>query len=285
MRRALVPFLTLCSIFFCLLSEPSMAADDQIGKTVTIYGTLRQSPQGGIELYCPQEPDVIYLPFDTGAIMSDYLNIKVSVKGEIKDAFTRQNKNYRVITVSDIKPMRAEYGSTTIEKDKHVGLPGSDPAEVHAYHNKTCYLYDHYAVLEDLTAPYDGHSLRVRIRAAGNAPDAICEDLEGKPLFEISNGGDFTFAGLSGDTLFVQHGAPTALHSMIAVNLAAQTQTLDAAITPGATIEKDTLRYQEKLSDTAANKVCPTGKSAMRPMVLNMKSGKSRQAGKIVCWP
>jgi hypothetical protein len=285
MRRALVPFLTLCSIFCCLLSEPSMAADDQIGKIVTIYGTFRQSQQGGIELYCPQEPDVVYLPFDTGAIMSDYLNIKVGVKGEIKDAFTRQNKNYRVITVSDIKPMRDEYGSTTVEKDKRVGLPGSDPAEVHAYHNKTCYLYDRYAVLEDLTAPYAGHSLRVRIRATTDAPDAICEDLEGKPLFEILNGGDFTFAGLSGDTLFIQNGSPTAIHGMIAVNLATEKQTLDATVTPDAMVEKGSLHYQEKLPDNAAKKVCPVGKTAMRPMILDLKTGKSRQAGKIVCWP
>jgi hypothetical protein len=285
MRRAPAHFLMLCFIFCCFWTVSGMAAADQIGNAVTIYGTFRQSPQGAMELYCLEEPDVVYLPFDTGAIMSDYLNIKVSVKGEIRDSFVREGKKYRIISIDEIKPMVAEYGETTIEKGKRVGLPGSDPAEVHAYHNKTCYLYDHYAVLENLFANYDGHSLRVRIRSAADAPDAICEDLEGKPLFEIPNGGDFIYAGLAGDTLFVQNGSPTAIHGMIAVNLATEKQTLDATVTPDATVEKGSLHYQEKLPDNAAKKVCPVGKTAMRPMIMDLKTGKSRQAGKIVCWP
>jgi hypothetical protein len=285
MRRIIPPFIALCFFLCCLWPGPLPAASDAPAKLTTVYGMLRQSPEGGIVFVSSQEPDVVYLPFDPGAIMGSLLNIEVRLRGEIRDSFTRQGKTYRVVAVADIEPMKDEYGNTAITENASFGLPGSDPVQIHAYHGKTCYLYAHYAVLEILAMNSDGHALRVMTRTAADAPAAVCEDLEGMPLFEIPDGGDFSFAGLSGDTLFIQNGAPSQIHGLMAVNLATKTQTLDATVPPGATVSKGVLRYQQKMADGGVKKVCPAGQTATRPMVLDMKTGKSREVGKTVCWP
>lgn len=284
MHRFFFPLLAILFLACCLPDDSALAASDTEARKMTFYGMFRQTPEGGIVFINAQEPDIVYLPFDPGTIMSDVLDIKVQVQGEIRDSFTRQGKNYRILAVADIRPMTAEYGATTIDAGQRFGLPGADPAQVHAYHNKSCYLYEHYAVIETLAAYTDGHTLRVLAHAATDAPDAVCETLEGTPLFEIPNGGDFAFAGLSGDTLFVQNGPPEAVHGLMAVNLAAQQQTLNTTVVPGTTIDKGALRYREKLPEAAAKKACPATKAALQDRTLDLKTGKSRDVGKVICW-
>ena len=285
MHRVFSPFVALFFLVCCLGADPIPAAADPEARKVTLYGMFQQSPQGGIEFSSQTEPDVVYLPFAPGAILGDSLGIKVQVQGEIRDSFTRQGRSYRILAVADIRPMTAEYGATTIETGRRFGLPGSDAAQVHAYHNKTCYLYDRYAVLETLASYSDGHTLRVLARTAADAPDAVCENLQGRPLFEIPNGGDFAFAGLSGDTLLVRNGQPEALHGLMAVNLAARKQTLDATVAPGASLDKGRLLYREKLPEAGRKPACPAGGTAVRGMALELTTGKSSVVGKDTCWP
>ncbi len=287
MRRPFSRILSLVLFSLFLGAQPAQAASEPEGNKKTLYGMFRQSAEGGINFIDPQEPDVVYIPFDAKAILSDDLNIKVQVQGAVVESFSRNGKNYRLITVDSVKPMTAEYGATTIAPGQHPGLPGTDAATVHAYHNKTCYLYDRYAILERL-APYsDGHSLRVLARSAADNPDAVCESLEGAPLFEIPNGGDFAFAGLSGDTLFVQNGRAEAVHGLLAVNLALRKQTLDATVLPGASVAKGVVRYAEVVKAEAgkakAFAACPAGKTAARDMTLELKAGKATAVGKVTC--
>jgi len=219
MHRAVPSFFVFC-VLMCALSlvYPVAAIAEPETKKTVLYGMFRQSPEGGVEFVSPQEPDVVYVPLDAASIMADVLNIQVQVRGEIRESFARQGKTTRILAVEDIRPMTAEYGATRIEKDKAVGLPGADPAEVHAYHDKTCAAYDRYAVVETLADYSDGHTLRLLARTAADAPAAVCGNLQGTPLFEIPNGGDFAFAGISGDTLFVQNGPTDAVHGLMAVN-------------------------------------------------------------------
>ncbi|EHJ49578.1 hypothetical protein DFW101_3582 [Solidesulfovibrio carbinoliphilus subsp. oakridgensis] len=285
MHRLLFPILALCVLACAATGDPALAASEQDPRKVTLYGMFHQTPEGGIVFNNAEEPDAVYLPFDPGSIMGEVVNIQVQVQGEIRDSFTRQGKNYRILAVSDIRPMTAEYGSTTIEQGQRFGLPGADAGQIHAYHDKTCYLYDRYAVLETLASYSDGHTLRVLAHAPGDSKDAVCENLEGRPLFEILNGGDFSFAGLSGDTLFVRNGPADAIHGLMAVNLATQKQTLDATVVPGSSLDKGTLRYSELLGPHAAQKFCPAGQTAIMPMALDLKTGTPRDAGKPVCRP
>ena len=285
MHRVFSPLVTLALLLGWLLAAPALAeAQDETRKT-TVYGMLHQSAQGGIELTSPQEPGVVYVPFDRGSIMGTMLDIKVRVRGVVRESVVRQGKTYKVLAVDDVTPMTAEYGATTIERGKAVGLPGTDPAEVHAYYNKTCYFFPRYAVVETLANYTDGHTLRVLAHTAADSPDAVCEMQQGTPLFEIPNGGDFAFDGLAGDTLFVQNGRSDAIHGLMAVNLAGQKQTLDATVAPGAHVEKGKLLYAETLPDTGRKSACPAGRNAVRPMALELKSGKSAAVGKETCWP
>jgi len=285
MYRILSPILALCFLSGCLWGDPALAASDPETNLTTLYGMFRQSPGGGIVFTSPQEPDVVYLPFDPGAIMGDVLNIEVRLRGTIRDTFTRQGKSYRVVAVVDVKPMTAEYGATTITDKASFGLPGTDAVQIHAYHDRACYLYARYAVLEKISTTSDGHSLRVLSRTAADAPDAVCENLEGTPLFEIPNGGDFAFAGLTGDTLFVQNGQPEKLHGLMSVNLTTRQQTLNATVTPGAALRKGVLHYRQLVPAGTTKKACPAGGNVTRAMLFDLKSGISRQAGKIACWP
>lgn len=267
-------------ISFCLglgLAMPVSAQED--GKE-TLYGMFRQSPEGGIVFVSPQETGVIYLPFDPNGIMNSSLDIQVQVKGSIRDSFNRNGKTYRVLTVDSISPMTAEYGSTTIQSGRHVGLPGTDSADVHAYRDKTCYLYPHYAVLETLASYSAGHILRVLDKTAADDPAAVCETLEGTPLFEIPNGGDFSFAGLSGDTLFIQNGQPNALHGLMAVNLAKRRQILNATVLPGASVTKGILSYTEK--DNTPHS-CPSGMASMRKMRFDLSGDHAQAVGSGFC--
>lgn len=283
MRRPLFRILALVLLSLALGAEPIQAASESDALKKTLYGMFRQTAEGAINFIDAQEAGVVYIPFDAKAIMSDVLNIEVQVQGSIVESFTRNGASYRIIAVDSIKPMTAEYGATTVTAGQHPGLPGTDAAQVHAYHNKTCYLYDRYAVLDRLAAYSDGHDLRVMARTAADAPAAVCESLEGTPLFEIPNGGDFTFAGLSGDTMFIQNGPPDAVHGLMAVNLAAQKQTLDANVVPGASVAKGVLRYPEIVAAGKDKPICPAGKTAVREMTLELKSGKRAAAGKVAC--
>jgi hypothetical protein len=246
---------------------------------------FQQRPEGGIVLTCPQEPDVVYMPFDSGSIMGDVLHIQVQVRGEIRDSFVKNGKTVRILAVSAIKPLTAEYGATRVTSQTSFGLPGADATTIHAYLNKTCYLYARYAVLELQSAFADGHVLRVLARDPQDDPSAVCENLQGKHLFEIPNGGDFTFAGLSGDTLFVQNGPPKAVHGLMAVNVARQRQTLNAVVVPGTTIAGRTLRYKETAANRTGKSSCPAGKVAARPMTLDLVTGRTSTVGKAGCWP
>lgn len=285
MYRILSPLVTLAFLLCCLPGAADPAEAGAETRKTTVYGMFRQSAQGGIELTSPQEPGVVYVPFDTGAIMGSVVGIKVRVVGVVRDIVERQGTSYRVLAVDDITPLTAEYGATTIKRDQAVGLPGTDPAEVHAYHNKTCYFFPRYAVVETIASYSDGHTLRVAAHTGADSPDAVCELAQGTPLFEIPNGGDFAFAGLAGDTLFVQNGQPREIHGLMAVNLAAGRQTLDATVTPGAAVAKGRLTYAAKLSEAGRKPACPAGGTAARPMALELKTGKSAPAGKETCWP
>ena len=282
MHRLCSPLLALV-VFACgLCPGQALAVSAQETGKKTLYGVFRQVPDSGIVFADPQETGVVYLPFDPKGIMSSYLDIQVQVQGEIRDSFNRDGKTYRVLTVDDIHPLTAEYGATTTQSGRHVGLAGTDTADVHAYQNKTCYLYERYAVLETLADYSDGHTLRVLARAAGENPSALCEGLQGMPLFEIPNGGDFSFAGLSGNTLFVENGPTHALHGLMAVNLASRKQTLDATVLPGATVGKGILHFTEK---TGALSSCPAGTLPMRKMGLDLASGKAQALGTGFCRP
>ena len=287
MHRVFSPLATLGLLLCCLLAGPAAAeAEAQDGsKKTTVYGMFRQSAQGGIELTSPQEPGVVYIPFDRGAIMGSVVGIKVRVRGVVRDIVDRQGTSYRILAVDDITPLTAEYGATTIERGKTVGLPGTDLAEVHAYHNKTCFFYPRYAVVETLAQYSDGHTLRVLGHSATDSPDAVCELAQGTPLFEIPNGGDFAFAGLAGDTLLVQNGQPKAVHGLMAVNLATQKQTLDATVVPGGSVDKGRLLYSQTLPAAGRKTACPADKTAVRPMSLELKTGKTAGVGKDSCWP
>jgi hypothetical protein len=246
---------------------------------VTLYGVFQRSPQGGIVLACPQEPGVVYLPFAAGAVMDNELGIQVQVRGEIRDSFVRDGTTVRVLAVSSIRPMREEYGSTRVTDVAAYGLPGTDAVQIHAYAETTCYLYDRYAVLERQADVPDGHSLRVLQRGPGDNPAAVCESLQGRPLFEIPNGGDFSFAGLSGETLFVQNGPPQAVHGLMAVNLAQQKQTLNTTVIPGSAVAGRVLRYQQTVPGA-----CPAGAIAARPMAFDLATGRTTETGKASCW-
>ena len=277
--------ITLAVVLCCLMGAAEPAEAEAETRKTTVYGMFRQSAQGGIELTSPQEPGVVYIPFDTGAIMGSVVGIKVRVVGVVRETVDRQGISYRILAVDEIKPLTAEYGATTITRNQPVGLPGTDAAEVHAYHNKTCYFFPRYAVVETLASYSDGHTLRVAAHTGADSPDAVCELAQGRPLFEIPNGGDFAFAGLAGDTLLVQNGAPQEMHGLMAVNLAAGKQTLDATVAPGATVVKGRLLYTEKRPETGRKTACPAGKTAVRPMALVLKTGKAAAAGKETCWP
>jgi hypothetical protein len=275
MHHALMPVMLLLGSWLCPL--PALA--DTEAKPITVYGLFHQTSQGGIVLNCPQEPDVVFLPFDSGAIMRDVLDIQVQVRGEIRDSFVRDGKTVKVLAISAITPMKAEYGATTVTSQTAYGLPGTDPVQIHAYPDRTCYLYDRYAVLERLANYSDGHGLAVLARNAGDNPAAVCETLEGTPLFTIPNGGDFTFAGLTGDTLLVQNGSPKAVHGLMAVNLSQQKQTLNATVVPGSAVTGRTLRYGQTVAGS-----CPNGATAARPMALDLVTGHGKDIGKTSCW-
>lgn len=285
MFRILSPLVTLAFALCCLMGAADPAEAGSETRKTTVYGMFRQSAQGGIELTSPQEPGVVYVPFDTGAIMGEVVGIKVRVVGVVRDIVDRQGVSYRILAVDDITPLTAEYGATAITRGQSVGLPGTDAAEVHAYHNKTCYFFPRYAVVETIASYSDGHTLRVAAHSASDSPDAVCELKQGSPLFEIPNGGDFAFAGLSGDTLFVRNGQPKEIHGLLAVNLATEKQTMDATVVPGASVAKGRLNYAEARPETGGKSACPAGKTATRPMALDLKSGKAVATGKETCWP
>ena len=282
MNRIRAAFLPLACLVWCLLLPAPARADTG---EITVYGVLQQSPQGGIELLCAEEPDVVYVPFDPGAIMSDLIGLQIQARGVVRDTFVRNGKTIRVLAVSHLRPLTAEYGSTTVTAQASYGLPGTDPVQIHAYHNKTCYLYARYAVLERLSDDADGHSLRILARQPGDAPAAVCEHLEGTPLFKIPNGGDYAFAGLSGDVLFVRNGPAAAVHGLMAANLPRQQQLLEATVVPGAGVSGHTLRYQAVVLATEQKSLCPEGKTAIRAMTLDLLAGKTRKIGKPTCWP
>lgn len=283
MRRPFLPLLPLVVAFLVLGSAPATAATDADTAKKTLYGMFRQAADGALNFIDAQEPGVIYIPFDATAIMSDDLNIKVQVQGSVVESFTRGGTTYRILAVKSIKPLTSEYGATTITPGQHPGLPGTEAATVHAYANKTCVLYDRYAVLEHATAYANGASLRVLARTPGDNPDAVCEALEGRPVFKISNGDDFTFAGLSGDTLFVQNGQADAVHGLMAVNLVSQKQILNATVIPGATVAGGVLRYTEQVAAGKTKLTCPAGKTAVRDMRLVLQTGRTEAVGKVVC--
>ena len=278
--------LLVLSALICGLPSVCCAIPNEEGEGAkkTLYGMFRQTRQGGIEFVSPQEPEVVYLPFDAASILDNFLNIQVEVHGEIRDSFQRNGKTVRILAVADIHPLTAEYGATRITKSAAVGLPGTASAEVHSYQNMTCFLYDRYAVLETPADYTDGHTLRLLARTEADAPAAVCENRQGRPLFEIPNGGDFTFAGMAGDTLFVVNGPADATHGLMAVNVATKKQTLDATVTPGTALAKGSLSYKEVLPAGRAPS-CPAGKTAVRPMALDLASGKATPAGKPACWP
>lgn len=284
MCRMFTRFMALAFVLGVCLALPEAGEAQEETRKTTVYGMLRQTPQGGIELTSAQEPGVVYVPFDRGSIMNSLLDIKVRVTGVVREIVARNGIAYKVLAVDEVTPMTAEYGATTIERGKAAGLPGTDLAEVHAYHDRTCYFYPRYAVVESLAGYSDGHVLKVSAHTAADSPDAVCELAQGRPLFEIPNGGDFAFAGLSGDTLFVANGAADALHGLMAVNLAAQKQTLDATVTPGAKVASGSLAYEEKI-ESGRKPACAAGKTAVRPMRLDLKTGKAAPAGKDSCWP
>ena len=284
MRRMVTRFMALAFALGVCLALPGVGEAQEETRKTTVYGMLRQTTQGGIELTSAQEPGVVYVPFDPGSIMDSLLNIKVRVRGVVREIVARNGVTYKVLAVDDVTPMTAEYGATTIERGKAAGLPGTDLAEVHAYHDRTCYFYPRYAVVETLASYSDGHVLKVAAHTAADSPDAVCELAQGRPLFEIPNGGDFAFAGLSGDTLFVANGSAEALHGLMAVNLAAEKQTLDSTVIPGAKVAAGRLDYAEKI-ESGRKPACPAGKTAVRPMRLDLKTGKAAPAGKDSCWP
>jgi hypothetical protein len=280
MSRVCSRLYPLLLIVCCLLPASARAVESPDGKRMTVYGLFRQSAQGGILLESPEEPGVVYLPFDATAIMSDVLNIQVQVRGELRDTFTRDGKTVRVLAVTDIKPMTAEYGSTRVIDQAAFGLPGADTVQIRVYHDATCYLYDRYAVLERQAPGFVGHALRVLARHPDNDPAAACENLQGEPLFTIDHAADYTFAGLSGETLLLQKGLPQQVHGLMAVNLAQARQILDTVVVPGETITGHVLGYRQQVQAP-----CPAGKIAARPMTLNFVTGRSRDIGKTVCWP
>lgn len=275
MFRPRTPVALLLVFWSLLLTSLTAVASDR----VTLYGMLHQTDQGGIVLECPQEPGVVYVPFDPTSIMADTLDIEVQVRGETRDSFMRQGKTFRILAVTDVKPLRAEYGSTTVTANEAFGLPGTDRAQVHAYFNKTCYLYERYAVLVRLPVGYVGHALLVLNRNPGDAPDAICEALQGSPLYELDDN-QAAFAGLAADTLFFTIGRTQEPHTLVAVNLARQQQVLNASVVPGAAVAGQTLRYRQQVGTT-----CPEGKTAARPMALDLVTGRAKNLGKATCWP
>ncbi|WP_300160336.1 hypothetical protein [Solidesulfovibrio sp.] len=282
MHHPLRKLLPLVLLSLLLAADPSPAASEQDSRKTTLYGMFHRTPESGIIFENPQEPDVVYLPFDAKTIMGDSLDIKVQVQGSVVDSFARNGKTYRVLTVDSVRPMAAEYGATTIADGARAGLPGTDAAEVHDYRNRQCYLYPRYAVLDRQAAYSDGHNLRVVARTGADNPDAVCENLEGRPLFEIPNGGDFAYAGLSGDTLFIRNGRADAVHGLMAVDLAREKQTLDATVAPGASVASGVLRYVE-VEPATAKPACPAGKTALRDMRLDLRTGKATAAGKVTC--
>ena len=284
MRRMVTRFMALAFVLGVCLALPGVGETQEETRKTTVYGMLRQTPQGGIELTSAQEPGVVYVPFDPGSIMDSLLDIKVRVRGVVREIVARNGVTYKVLAVDDVTPMTAEYGATTIERGQAAGLPGTDLAEVHAYHDRTCYFYPRYAVVETLASYSAGHVLKVSAHTAADSPDAVCELAQGRPLFEIPNGGDFAFAGLSGDTLFIANGSADAVHGLMAVNLATQKQTLDTTVTPGAKVAAGRLDYAEKI-ESGRKPACPAGKTAARPMRLDLKTGKTAPAGKDSCWP
>lgn len=285
MRRMFTRLLALAFALGVCIALPEAGQAQEEPRKITIYGMLRQSAQGGVELVSAQEPGVVYVPFDPGSIMGDMLNIKVRVRGTVRESVARGGTTYKVLAVDEVAPLTAEYGATVIERDKAAGLPGTERAEVHAYHDRTCYFYARYAVVESLAGYSDGHVLRVAAHTAQDSPDAVCELAQGRPVFEIPNGGDFAFAGLAGDTLFVTNGPADGLHGLMAVNLATQKQTLDATVVPGAAVAASgNLEYAEKIA-SGRKPSCAAGKTAVRPMRLDLKNGKASPAGKERCWP
>ena len=272
----------LLGLFVWIVSLPGSG---HAGET-TVFGILRQASDGGIVLENPQNPQVVYIPFDKNAIMDSMLNVQVQVTGEIRDSFVRDGKTYSIIAASNIKILEAEYGNTKITKQANYGLPGTDTAEIHAYFNKTCYLYAHYAIIERSSDDTDGHSLRVLRREPQDDSAAICEAREGTPLFKIPNGGDFSFAGLAGDVLFIQNGPVSGLHGLMAVNLASQQQILNAVVVPGATVVGHSLHYPGLAENTSGHRaLCPQGKTAVRMMDLDCTTGHIHTDGKTSCWP
>lgn len=281
MNRVCAVFLGVLCLGWCLGASAPVRSDT--GETA-VYGVLRQSPQGGIELVPPEEPHVVYIPFDPGSIMSDLIGIEVQMRGVVRDSFSRDGTTYRVLAVSHVRPLRAEYGDTTVTDHAHYGLPGTDPVQIHAYFHKTCYLYAHYAVLERQSDDADGSSLRVLARQPQDDPAAICEHLQGTPLFKIPNGGDYSFAGLSGDVLFVRSGSASDIHGLMAANLPRQQQILEATVVPGSSVSGHTLHY-ELVLPAGRKALCPSGKATVQPKVLNLTTGKTRTEGTPTCWP
>lgn len=279
MSRVRFPVCSLLVLVCCLLPAVALAFDIPVGTRLTIYGLFHQTPQGGILLSCPQEPDIVYLPFDPSAIMSDVFDIQVQVRGTLQATFQRDGKTVRVLSVTHITPLRSDYGETHVIDHAAFGLPGADAPQIRISHDATCYLYERYAVLERQAPGFNGHVLHILARNPGDDPAAECANFQGTPLFSIDHAADYTFAGLSGNTLLLQKGLPQQLHGLMAVNLAQARQTLDAVVVPGEAIAGDVLNYRQQ-----AHAQCPTGQIAVRPMTLDFATGRIRDIGRPVCW-
>ncbi len=102
------------------------AASEPEGTKKTLYGMFRQSAEGGINFIDPRNPTS-----STFRSMPKPYERRPEHQGagarRVVESFSRNGKNYRLITVDSVKPMTAEYGATTIAPGQHPGLPAPMP--------------------------------------------------------------------------------------------------------------------------------------------------------------
>ncbi len=243
--RTLKAFFILPLLAFSIACfvDDAKAQDASAVKKVELYGQFSKSPMGAVTFTADKEPDVVYDPMIVSADPSDYLGILVKITGTVTNSFTRDGKTVKTLNLEKIAPMDQEYGSTRVSSAPYFGVEGSEPVQIHAYGDHTCYLYAKYAV-QELQASYsEGMDLALIPRAPSDDPAALCENMKAKPAMLIPNEGADHFYGLSGDRLFVNDGQGPEPHALVVYDLTTQKAAFTAPFFTPAVLEKG--RYLE----------------------------------------